>query len=461
MSQLKSTRIDERLEVLNERPVNSTMGLYTVTAGSTTEPVVTPGEVTREADFTQDDSATDTTGLFDDNGTILLEGPPITNASPDDSYILGPMASMWYAWGNFTQIGYIRQSDRKMVNLGRITGELQNWDKVSGFTSYGQLTLEQAVWFCESPKYLNGYANYRAFYPGPPSNTPDAFGRYYCTLTGTPKSTRNDPFPDRDPPTQGGPDDIGAPFFGANPNKKRPKPGDPNYLGPEDLDDSPTPMDPFGDLALLALSAMLTRSLGNGLNALGAQGVPLLTRTLKNLTKTKPTYRPTQAQYGGPPKPPSTPKYNPRQPGGGPEWQRAARNFQRQNPGKYNPFRSDAANKLMKQYGVGTKPNPNPKFRKPTQFNSYEPQGETITEKKSFKDLTKKIPGYYDGKPSPLGFPVEEPPKMKNGFHPDLVDGKKVANRFNRLDPQSAKAMPKTGNPHIDKKVRAAAKKPK
>ena len=96
-----------------------------------------------------------------------------------------------------------------------------------------------------------------------------------------------------------------------------------------------------------------------------------------------------------------------------------------------------------------------------TMVAHHEPQGEVIKEKKSFKDLTKKIPGYYDGKPSPLGFPVEEPPKMKNGMHPDLVDGKKVANRFNRLDPTSAKAMPPTGNPHIDKKVRAAAKKPK
>jgi len=92
---------------------------------------------------------------------------------------------------------------------------------------------------------------------------------------------------------------------------------------------------------------------------------------------------------------------------------------------------------------------------------TYEPEGKVIKEKKSFKDITKKIPGYYDGKPSLLGFPLEEPPKMVNGYHPDLVDGKKVANRFNRLDPQSAKAMPKTGNPHIDKKVRAAAKKPK
>ena len=91
----------------------------------------------------------------------------------------------------------------------------------------------------------------------------------------------------------------------------------------------------------------------------------------------------------------------------------------------------------------------------------HEPKGKVISEKKSFKDLTKKIPGYYDGKPAPLGFPMQEPPKMVNGFHPDLVDGKKIANRFNRLDPQSAKAMPPTGNPHIDKKVRAAAKKPK
>jgi hypothetical protein len=94
----------------------------------------------------------------------------------------------------------------------------------------------------------------------------------------------------------------------------------------------------------------------------------------------------------------------------------------------------------------------------------YEPKGEVLSEKKklkSVKDVTSKIPGYYDGKPAPLGFPMQEPPKMVNGFHPDLVDGKKIANRFNRLDPQSAKAMPPTGNPHIDKKVRAAAKKPK
>ena len=58
-------------------------------------------------------------------------------------------------------------------------------------------------------------------------------------------------------------------------------------------------------------------------------------------------------------------------------------------------------------------------------------------------------------------YPDTPPPEMINGRHPDLVDGQKVSNRYNRLDPASAKAMPPTGNPHIDKKVRAAARKPK
>jgi len=90
--------------------------------------------------------------------------------------------------------------------------------------------------------------------------------------------------------------------------------------------------------------------------------------------------------------------------------------------------------------------------------------GQLISEKRKLKspqEILSKIPGYYDGKPAPLGFPVEPPPEMVNGMHPDLVDGKKVADRFNRLDPQSAQAMPLTGNPHIDKKVLKARKQPK
>ena len=107
---------------------------------------------------------------------------------------------------------------------------------------------------------------------------------------------------------------------------------------------------------------------------------------------------------------------------------------------------------------------PRARKKQETMVAHHEPQGKVLSEKKklkSLKDLVDKIPGYYDGKPAPLGFPIVEPPKMKDGMHPDLVDGKKTAKRFNRLDPISAKAMPKTGNPHIDKKVKAAAKKPK
>ena len=103
------------------------------------------------------------------------------------------MAAMWYAWANQTRIGYIKQADRKMQNLGYISGKLSDWDGSSGaFNSYGQLTLAQAQWFRTIQKQPGATNdpdtyNYRAFYPGPPSNTPDAFGRYYCVVTGEPK----------------------------------------------------------------------------------------------------------------------------------------------------------------------------------------------------------------------------------------------------------------------------------
>jgi len=204
---LKSAQIDEKLELLSEIPTNNTSGIYIVEPHYFVQDPDLPGEVTREANFDQDGdgaegyTGNDTTGLFDDDGTILTIEPP-----GDTSYVLGPMASMWYSWGNFTQIGYIRESDRRMVNLGRITGQLQNWDGESNFTSYGQLTLEQASWFKDTPKYLNGYDNYRAFYPGPPSNTPDEYGRYYCSITGTTKSTTSTPPPRRVPDGMDGPD---------------------------------------------------------------------------------------------------------------------------------------------------------------------------------------------------------------------------------------------------------------
>jgi len=107
------------------------------------------------------------------------------------------------------------------------------------------------------------------------------------------------------------------------------------------------------------------------------------------------------------------------------------------------------------------------KTNRQNQKNSYEPTGEILTEKKrlkSPKDLQNKIPGYYDGKPSPLGFPMEPPAKMINGFHSDLVtpEGQeKQSNRYNRMDQATAKAMPMTGNPYIDKKIIKARLQPK
>ena len=116
---LKSSQIDEKLQLLSEIPTNNTTGIYVIEPESIVQDPDIPGEVTREANFDQDalNNGRDTTGLFDvDNTTILTIEPP-----GDTTYILGPMSAMWYAWGNFSTIGYIRQSDRRMVDLGRIT----------------------------------------------------------------------------------------------------------------------------------------------------------------------------------------------------------------------------------------------------------------------------------------------------------------------------------------------------
>jgi hypothetical protein len=213
MSHLKSNQMDEKIKQLEEQPTNNTMGLMTVADPS--QWYQPPDVEVPELDFNlgnDDDNGMDTRGIFNDQGEILTIEPDVG----DTSYILGPMASMWYGWGNFSTFGYIRQEDRKMVNLGRITGRLSNWDGVSNFTSYGQLTLEQAVWFMNTPKKDNAgneasAANYRAFYPGPPSNTPDQYGRYLCTITGTPKLFDKTPPGYVTNPTQG-PEDASDQF---------------------------------------------------------------------------------------------------------------------------------------------------------------------------------------------------------------------------------------------------------
>lgn len=184
LKHLKNKSLDEKLELLEALPTNSTVGLYVDTPGVVNPETTSPGDIDSVLDLSQDGdgaegySGADTTGLFMEDGTIRAIEPP-----GDTSYVLGPMISMWYAWANYTQIGYVRQSDRKMVNLGRITGELDDWDESSGFTSYGQLSLEQAVWYKAQTR-----SDYRAFYPGPPSNPADQYGRYIGSIVSVSKS---------------------------------------------------------------------------------------------------------------------------------------------------------------------------------------------------------------------------------------------------------------------------------
>ncbi len=189
---LKSTEIDDRIAVLEAAPTNNTTFINVPDADMETE---TAPSGLADLDFDNDDPAQngkDTSGLFEADGTPKTVMPP-----GDTSYILGPMTAMYYTWYYpWTMIGYIRMTDRKMVNLARIDGKLSDWDGVSNFNSAswgGQLTVAQARWFRDTPKKDDAGndpadANYRSFYPGPPSNTPDSYGRYLCTITGTPKT---------------------------------------------------------------------------------------------------------------------------------------------------------------------------------------------------------------------------------------------------------------------------------
>lgn len=185
LKHLKNKTIDEKLQLLSEIPTNNASGLYTDVPGVNEPETTIPGDLpldqgldlAEDGDGAEGYTGNDTTGLFLADGTIKSIEPP-----GDTSYILGPMMSMWYAWANYTQIGYVRQADRKMVNLGRITGEMSDWDGETGFTGYGQMSIEQAVWFKEQTR-----TDYRAFYPGPPSNPADEFGRYLGSLISTSK----------------------------------------------------------------------------------------------------------------------------------------------------------------------------------------------------------------------------------------------------------------------------------
>ena len=142
IKQLKSTTIDEKLQVLNEIPTNSTSGVFSLVPGALTRVEIDPKNPTVPDYDTIDwdvdgGDGKDTSGLFDSNGDSRFIAPP-----GDNSYIQGPMAAMYYTWAYpWTMVGYIRESDRRMVNLGRIDGKLGDWDGSSGNAGSGTGTF--------------------------------------------------------------------------------------------------------------------------------------------------------------------------------------------------------------------------------------------------------------------------------------------------------------------------------
>jgi len=90
-------------------------------------------------------------------------------------------------------------------------------------------------------------------------------------------------------------------------------------------------------------------------------------------------------------------------------------------------------------------------------FDKYFQEQETLQADKDplFKKVKNRLKSVidYPDKPAQLGYPNDPPPEMINGWHPEY--GQKGA-YYDKLDPQSADAMPATGNPEIDAKVRRA-----
>ena len=149
---LTSTELDEKASLLDEQmPTNNTAFVFSADPsdpqGNSFETII-DGE-TDETDYnigenpTSATEARDTTGLFNAGGDHS-KGEYVKTVEPpgDTSYVLGPMAAMYYTWSYpWTTVGYIRESDRKMVNLGRIDGKLSDWDGSSGNASSGSGTF--------------------------------------------------------------------------------------------------------------------------------------------------------------------------------------------------------------------------------------------------------------------------------------------------------------------------------
>jgi hypothetical protein len=260
-----SKEINEKIELLNEIPTNNTSGIYIVEPESS---IVVDTLVEIEPDLTKDDQedGRDTTGLFAPDGTILTDIPP-----GDNSYILGPMILIRYTYPTVSyEIGYIGQENRRFTALGRITGvgfDFSGWDGISNFTSYGQLSLEQAQWFRE--RFIaNQVSEYRTFVNGPPPYFPyifpgpDEFNRFLGFIVSIGRQI-GDKFSQRIPPTVGG-FDPNLPPGSANPNKNKQLDDYLKSLPPEIRSDylkGGKTNDLVNDLLLIGVSAAITKAL--------------------------------------------------------------------------------------------------------------------------------------------------------------------------------------------------------
>ena len=96
LKQLKSEEIDKKIQLIEALPTNNTMGVFSTApdgyeVGTTTVQRTAWDEAQLDFDADGQSDGKDTTGLFETDGTPKTAMPP-----GDTSYILGPMAAMYY-----------------------------------------------------------------------------------------------------------------------------------------------------------------------------------------------------------------------------------------------------------------------------------------------------------------------------------------------------------------------------
>ena len=278
-----------------------------------------------------DPTGKSTDGLITEDGVVKTLLPPNSR-----NFILGPLVDGYvqnHGYDNYSNIGYIQKDTRQFVLLARIQGQFvanqhsegaRVWDGSSGqLTIYNSnFTLAMAEWFRDQITANTFTKNVPYFYSGGVPQAPIGGGPS-CPNCPPPMFGGDGPGTGPDiglgagggppdlgdphvngPNKSGGPDAAGAPFPGANPDKKpdkKKKPEDEDNLDPNEIEklkdkatnspDTLTPEEkqalinaglddfvrggdtqsPLGNLALLGLTyAGVQAAIAGGLGALSA-----------------------------------------------------------------------------------------------------------------------------------------------------------------------------------------------